>query len=101
MRTKYHYFVENQTYTHFAHEGYPFRVIVKDVLEISQEEYIELIKSDVAKTELLLPFQPTYLCKMGVYSLLYIMSKYNGRHDAEDDVGFDIGQTITSKCKSR
>ncbi|KII74069.1 hypothetical protein RF11_00055 [Thelohanellus kitauei] len=90
--TKYHYFVQNPTHTHFALARNPFT-----------EEIFELINSDVAKTDFspisnskfvikclksysvmsetilrLLPFPTTHLCETGI--------------DAEDDVRCDIAK---------
>nr|KAF6433881.1 hypothetical protein HJG59_008931 [Molossus molossus] len=84
--------------TPFALSRSPFTVKVEDVPETAQEELIELINSDAARTvfstipitkfwikclqsypilsetvlHLLLPFATTYLCETGFHSLLII-----------------------------
>ncbi|KII66336.1 hypothetical protein RF11_14227 [Thelohanellus kitauei] len=68
-------FFENVTDTPFALARSQFTVKVEDVSEISQEEFIELINSDVAKTD-----------------FSSISSKYSIRLDVEDDVRFDLAQ---------
>ena len=95
----------------FALDRSPFTIRVRDVPENAQEEFIELITSEAAKTNfssmsvtkywikslqsypvlsevalrLILPFQTTYLCEAGFSSLLVIKSKYRSRLVAEND----------------
>nr|XP_056706361.1 zinc finger BED domain-containing protein 5-like [Euleptes europaea] len=102
----------------FALARSPFTVKVEDVPETAQEEFIELINSDAAKTDfstmpvtkfwikclqsypvlsetvlrLLLPFPTTYLCETGFSSLLVIKSKYRSRL-VEDDLRCALAKT--------
>ncbi|KII62040.1 SCAN domain-containing protein 3 [Thelohanellus kitauei] len=88
--------------------------------ETSQQEFIELINSDVARIDfssisisqlwikclksysvisepflrLIHPFPPKYICETWFSRLFFIDSKYSIRLDAEDDVGCDFAQTI-------
>ncbi|KII72674.1 hypothetical protein RF11_15183 [Thelohanellus kitauei] len=110
----------NLPYTPFALIRSPLSVNVGDVPESSQEEFIELINSDAAKTDfssmsisqfwikclpsypvmsemvlrLLLPFPTTYLCESAFFSLLFIKSKQRARLDAEDDLRCALAITI-------
>ncbi|XP_076803440.1 zinc finger BED domain-containing protein 5-like [Clavelina lepadiformis] len=105
--------------TPFALARSPFTIRVEDVPENAQEEFIELITSDAAKTDfssmsvtkfwikslqsypvlseialrLILPFPTTYLCETGFSSLLVIKSKYRSRLDAEDDLRCALAKT--------
>ncbi|KII70949.1 SCAN domain-containing protein 3 [Thelohanellus kitauei] len=105
-------FFQNLTHTPFALARRLFTIKVEDVLEISQEEFIELIKNDVDTTDfssmsiskfwtkclksysvisepflrLLLPFPPTYLCETRFSSLSLIKSENVIKLDAEYDV---------------
>ena len=105
--------------TPFALAGSPFTIRVEDVPENAQEEFIELISSDAAKTNfssmsvtkfwikslqsypvlseialrLILPFPTTYLCKTGFSSLLVIKSKYRSRLVAENDLRCALAKT--------
>ncbi|XP_040275778.1 protein ZBED8-like [Bufo bufo] len=97
----------------------PFTVKVEDVPETAQEEFIELINNDAARTDfstmpvtkfwikhlqsypvlsetvlrLLLPFPTTYLCETGFSSLLVIKSKYRSRLVVEDDLRCALAKT--------
>ncbi|KAK1346914.1 hypothetical protein QTO34_000774, partial [Cnephaeus nilssonii] len=97
----------------------PFTVKVEDVPETAQEELIELINSDAARTDfstmpvtkfwikclqsypvlsetvlrLLFPFPTTYLCETGFSSLLVIKSKYRSRLVVEDDLRCALAKT--------
>ncbi|KII72257.1 hypothetical protein RF11_08681 [Thelohanellus kitauei] len=103
MMTKYRYFFQNPTQSFCTCKKCIFTVIVEDVPETSQDKFIEIINSDVAKTDfssisqfwikLPPPFQPTYLCETAFSGLLFIKSKYSIRLDAEDDVRCDIAQS--------
>ncbi|XP_070599912.1 protein FAM200C-like [Erythrolamprus reginae] len=103
----------------FALARSPFTVNVEDVPETAQEEFIELINSDAARTDfatmpvtkfwvkclasypvlseivlrLLLPFPTTYLCETGFSSLLVIKSKYRRRLLVEDDIRCALAKT--------
>ncbi|XP_048344945.1 protein ZBED8-like isoform X2 [Sphaerodactylus townsendi] len=91
--------------TPFALASSPFTVKIEDVPETAQEEFIELINSDAARTDfstmpvtkfwikclqpypvlsetvlrLLLPFPTTYLCETGFSSWLVNKCKYRSR----------------------
>jgi len=106
--------------TPFALARSPFTVKVEDVPENAQEEFIELINSDAAKTDfssksisqfwigclqtypilseivlrLLLPFPTTYLCETGFSSLLTIKSKYRSRLASDDDLRCALAKTV-------
>ena len=103
----------------FALARSPFTIRVKDIPENAQEEFIELITSDAAKTDfssmsvakfwikslqsypvlseialrLILPFPTTYLCETGFSSLFVIKSKYRSRLVAEDDLHCALAKT--------
>ncbi|KII61409.1 hypothetical protein RF11_12824 [Thelohanellus kitauei] len=103
-------------YARYIHDS----VFKRNFPEISQEEFIEHLNSDVAKTNcspisisqfmikclkfnsvisepflrLLLPFPPTFHCETAFSGLLFINYKYSIRLDAEDDIRRDIGQTM-------
>ena len=105
--------------TPFALDRSPFTIRVEDVPENAQEESIELITSDAAKTDfssmsvtkfwikslqsypvlfeialrLILPFPTTYLCETGFSSLLVIKSKYRRRLVAEHDLRYALAKT--------
>ncbi|XP_040275677.1 protein ZBED8-like [Bufo bufo] len=105
--------------TPFALARSPFTVKVEDVPETAQEEFIELINNDAARTDfstmpvtkfwikhfqsypvlsetvlrLLLPFPTTYLCETGFSSLLVIKSKYRSRLVVEDDLRCALAKT--------
>lgn len=105
--------------TPFALARSPFTVKVEDVSETAQEEFIELINNDAARTDfstmpvtkfwikclqsypvlsetvlrLLLPFPTTYLCETGFSSLLVIKSKYRSRLVVEDDLRCALAKT--------
>ncbi|XP_034288737.2 protein FAM200B [Pantherophis guttatus] len=105
--------------TPFAFARSPFTVKVEDVPETAQEEFIELINSNAARTDfttmpvtkfwikylqsypvlsetvlhLLLPFPTTYLCEIGFSSLLVIKSKYRSRLLVEDDLRCALAKT--------
>jgi len=105
--------------TPFALARNPFTIKVEDVTDNAQEEFIELITSDAAKTDfssmpvskfwikslqsypvlseialrLILPFPTTYLCETGFSSLLLIKSKYRSRLVAEDDLRCALAKT--------
>ncbi|XP_039175589.1 SCAN domain-containing protein 3-like [Crotalus tigris] len=116
--------------TPFAFARSPFTVNVENVPETAQEEFIELINSDAAKTDfstipvtkfwikclqsypvlsetvlrLLLPFPTTYLCETGFSSLLVIESKYRNRLVVEDDLRCALAKTaprISDLVKSK
>ncbi|KAK1346652.1 hypothetical protein QTO34_000512, partial [Cnephaeus nilssonii] len=105
--------------TPFALARSPFTVKVEDVPETVQEEFIELINSDAARTDfstmpvtkfwikclqsypvlsetvlrLLLPFLTTYLCETRFSSLLVIKSKYRSILVVEDDLLCALAKT--------
>ena len=105
--------------TPFALARSPFTIRVEDVPESAQEEFIELIASVAAKTDissmsvtkfwikglqsypvlseialrLILPFPTTYLCETGFSSLLVIKSKYRSRLVAENDLCCALAKT--------
>ncbi|XP_053431246.1 protein ZBED8-like isoform X2 [Nycticebus coucang] len=105
--------------TPFALARSPFTVKVEDVPETAQEEFIELINSDAARTDfstmpvtkfwikclqsypvlsetvlrLLLPFPTTYLCETAFSSLLVIKSKYRSRLVVEGDLRCALAKT--------
>jgi hypothetical protein len=105
--------------TPFALARSPFTFKVEDVPETAQEEFIEIINSDAARTDfstmpitkfwikclqlypvlsetvlrLLLPFPTTYLCETGFSSLLVIKSKYRSRLVVEDDLRCALAKT--------
>ena len=105
--------------TPFALDRSPFTIKVETFPENAQEEFIELITSDAAKTDfcsmsvtkfwikslqsypvlseialrLILRFPTTYLCETGFSSLLVIYSKYNSRLVAEDDMRCALAKT--------
>nr|KAF6369003.1 hypothetical protein mMyoMyo1_010410 [Myotis myotis] len=105
--------------TPFALARSPFTVKVEDVPETAQEEFIELINNDTARTDfstmpvtkfwikclqsypvlsetvlrLLLPFPTTYLCETGFSSLLVIKYKYRSRLVVEDDLHCALAKT--------
>ncbi|XP_040289892.1 protein ZBED8-like [Bufo bufo] len=105
--------------TPFALARSPFTVKVEDVPETAQEEFIELINNDAARTDfstmpvtkfwikhlqsypilsetvlrLLLPFPTTYLCETGFSSLLVIKSKYRSRLVVGDDLRCALAKT--------
>ncbi|XP_034277935.1 zinc finger BED domain-containing protein 5-like isoform X1 [Pantherophis guttatus] len=105
--------------TPFALARSPFTVKIEDVPETAQEEFIELINSDAARTDfatmpvtkfwiqclqsypvlsetalrLLLPFPTTHLCEIGFSSLLVIKSKYRSRLVVEDDLRCALAKT--------
>ena len=107
--------------TPFALARCPFTIRVEDVPENAQEEFIELITSDAAKTDfssmsvtkywikslqsypvlseialrLILPFPTTYLCETDFSSLLVIKSKYRSRLVAENDLRCALAKTAT------
>ncbi|XP_007648258.1 zinc finger BED domain-containing protein 5 [Cricetulus griseus] len=103
----------------FALARSPFTVNVEDIPEPAQEEFIELVNSDAARTDfstlpvtqfwikclqsypvlsetvlrLLLPFPTTYLCEKGFSSLLVIKSKYRRRLAVENDLRCALAKT--------
>ncbi|XP_039178217.1 SCAN domain-containing protein 3-like [Crotalus tigris] len=105
--------------TPFALASSPFTVEVENVPETAQEEFIELINSDAARTDfstmpvtkfwikclqsypvlsetvlrLLLPFPTTYLCETGFSSLLVIKSNYRSRLVVEEDLRCALAKT--------
>ena len=105
--------------TPFALARSPFTIRAEDVPENAQEEFIELITSDAAKTDfssmsvtkfwikslqsypvlseialsLILPFTKTYLCETGFSSLLVIKSKYRSRLVAENNLRCALAKT--------
>ncbi|XP_039180852.1 zinc finger BED domain-containing protein 5-like isoform X2 [Crotalus tigris] len=105
--------------TPFALARNPFTVKVENVPETAQEEFIELINSDAARTDfstmpvtkfwikclqsypilsetvlrLLLPFPTTSLCETGFSSLLVIKSIYRSRLVVEDDLRCALAKT--------
>ena len=105
--------------TPFALAESPFTIKVEYVPDNAQEEFIELIINDAAKTDfssmsvtkfwikslqsypvlseialhLILPFPTTYLCKAGFSSLLVIKSKYRNRLVVEDDLRCALAKT--------
>ena len=106
LENKISQYFPNLPATPFALARSPFTVKVEDAPENAQEEFIELINSDAAKTDfssksisqfwigclqtnhpilseivlrLLLPFPTTYLYETGFSSLLTIKSKYRSR----------------------
>ncbi|XP_015685817.1 protein ZBED8-like, partial [Protobothrops mucrosquamatus] len=105
--------------TPFALARSPFTVKVENVPGTAQEEFIDLINSDAARTDfstmpvtkfwikclesypvlsetvlrLLLPFPTTYLCETGFSSLLVIKSKYRSRVVVEDDLRCALAKT--------
>ncbi|XP_073969216.1 zinc finger BED domain-containing protein 5-like [Rhodnius prolixus] len=109
----------NLTDIPFALARSPFTVKVEVVPESAQEEFIDLINNDAARTVfstmplakfwikclqlypilsetvlcLLLPFPTTYLCETGFSSLLVIKSKYRSRLDVETDLRCALAKT--------
>ncbi|XP_066450060.1 SCAN domain-containing protein 3-like [Eleutherodactylus coqui] len=105
--------------TPFALARSPFTVKVEDVPETVQEEFIDLINNDAAKTDfstmpltkfwikclqlypilsetvlrLLLPFPTTYLCEIGFSRLMVIKSKYRSRLVMENDFRCALAKT--------
>ncbi|CAJ0945397.1 unnamed protein product, partial [Ranitomeya imitator] len=105
--------------TPFALARSPFTVKVEDVPETAQEEFIDLINNDAARTDfstmpltkfwikslqlypilsetvlrLLLPFPTTYLCETGFSRLLVIKSKYRSRLVVENDLRCALAKT--------
>ena len=109
----------NLSDTQFSLDRSPFTIRVEDVPENAQEEFIELITNDAAKTDfssmsvtkfwikslqsypvlseiaycLILPFPTTYLCETGFSSLLVIKFKYRSRLVAENDLRCALAKT--------
>ena len=109
----------NLSDTQFSLARSPFTIRVEDVPENAQEEFIELITNDAAKTDfssmsvtkfwikslqsyhvlseiaycLILPFPTTYLCETGFSSLLVIKFKYRSRLVAENDLRCALAKT--------
>ena len=107
--------------TPFALARSLFTIKAEDVPKNAQEEFIELITSDAAKTDfssmsgtkfwikslqsypvvseialrMILPFPTTYLCETSFSSFSVIKSKYRSRLVAEDDLRCALAKTAS------